>query len=1129
MQKSKNSNCVWWEGLRKSASKSLLFSTFGKIVSMMVLMLFAFPALAQSPKTITLSVNNASVASVMNSVEQQSGYSFFYNSDDVDVNRKVTLSLKDSDLPTALNALFRNSGVSWSVDDTHIILKKAASPRPQTPQESGSGLTGTVTDRYGEPVIGAVIIASGDRSKGAVTDFEGNYFLPWSDSIADDTIEITLLGYVSQNIPVNGRHVIDIVLAEDSEMLEATVITALGIKRSERSNTYAVQTLDKDIFNTRDANLVNSIQGKLAGVQVNSSSAGPGAETKVVMRGAKSISNSNNALYVLDGIPLPELSKTSPGDSYSIYDGSSLTGDGISNFNADDFGSMTALVGPSAAALYGYKAANGVLMLTTRSAEGEGISVDYSTNTTFSSPLMLPNFQSRYGAATGMYTSWGNALNTAKTWSVKDFFQTGYNTQHSVSLSIGHEHSSTYVSAAYNDARGIIPNNEYTRYNFTFHQTVDFLNDKMHLSLLGMYMNVFEQNMTSGGQYYNPLIALYLMSPSDDLNNYAVYERYDASRNFKTQYWPWGTLNLQAQNPYWIVNRNMFTTKKNRFLFGASLEYNITDWLDLTGRVRRDYNNSLAEQKNYASTTGTFAGDYGRYFWDESTTNQTYADVMANVHKNFIDDKLSLTLAVGASIEDYRYVEANVSGDLLGVANLFTFANMDTNRGFAKTTYNDQVQSVFATAQIGWRNMIFLDLTLRNDWNTALVNTDSMSNIYPSVGISGVLTDIFNVDSNWFSFAKVRASYAEVGNPIMRFLTVPTYSVSDGQPTENTYATSDDFGPERTRSWEVGADLKFWGNKVNVSATYYRSKTDRQVFTPEVSSSSIYNTIYVNSGSIRNQGVELSLNLNQNLGPVDWSSTFIYSINRNKILELLNTSIDGTSYVSSSLSVGGTSGIQLWLTEGGSIGDLYVRGLKTDEHGYIWVSPTTSGVVAADTDDGLESLIYAGNTNPSWTGSWRNDFNWNGITLGVLVTARIGGVGASYTEATMDYYGVSKRTADDRDAGGALVNGQRIPAQAYYQTIGGNGVDALGAYYIYSLTNIRLSELTIGYNVPIQKWVPFIKNFNVSLVGRNLLMLYCKAPFDPEQVSGTGNYSSGLDYFMMPSTRNIGFSVKLTL
>lgn len=1125
MKNNTTPNEIGWEKLINLPWTRIAFHV-AKRVALAFCVVFAFialPANAQTTGKISVNVSGVPLSSVMKQIESQSGYTFFYNASEVNVNKSVSVTLDGADINAALSKVFANTDITYTIDNKHVIL---GSHKVTTSQSKSNVLSGTITDKTGYPIIGAVVIPNSDQSLGATTDVDGNYSLPWSPKIAKDTITVSILGYKTQALAVNGRQVINVVLEEDAQLLEGTVVTALGIKRSERSVAYNVQAIDSKEFNVRDANLVNSLGGKLAGVQINSTPS-VGGETRVVMRGQKSIAGGNNALYVLDGIPLPTLSTTTPGDGFSIMRTSTPSGDGISNFNSEDIASMSALVGPSSAALYGYKAQNGILMLTTRTAE-EGVSVSYNTNTTFSNPFMLPDIQSTYGAKDGVYASWGNKLTYKPSWSYKDFFQTGYNTSHSVSLSIGKESSSTYLSAAYTDAQGIIPNNDYTRYNFTMNHTEDFLKDRLHLSVLAMYMNVEEQNMLNGGQYYNPLIPVYLMSPSDDINKYAVYERYNASRNFPTQYWPWGSMNLQAQNPFWIVNRNMFNNKKNRYLLGGSLKYEITDWIDISGRVRTDFTDVLAEQKNYASTSGLFAGDKGRYFHDSNKTIQTYADVLVNIHKTFGDDLVQLNANIGASVEDYLYRQAYAAGDLLGVPNLFTFSNMDTGKGFYKNTYRDQTQSVFATAQIGFKNMVFLDATFRSDWNTAMWNTKALPTVYSSVGLSGVLTDIFNIDSNWLSFLKVRGSYAEVGSPITRFLSMSTFPVTSGQPAKRTYAIADNFQAERTRSWEVGADARLWGGKLNLNATYYHSMTGNQVFTPEVPASAPWSTLYLNAGRVDNKGIELSVELNQNLGPVEWTSNLIYSRNKNKVVRLLDATYQGYAFKSDKLSVGGNSGVQMWLREGHSIGDIFVRGLKTDEHGFIWVSPTAGTVVPADVTNGIDDMIYAGNINPAWTGSWRNTFSWKGLSLGVLLTARVGGVGVSLTEATLDSYGMSQRTADARDNGGALVNGQRIPAQDYFETIGGNGSEALGAYYTYSMTNIRLGELTLGYDIPVTKWQNVIKGLNVAFVGKNLAMLYCKAPFDPEVASGAGNYAMGIDYFNLPSTRNLGFSVKIT-
>lgn len=1081
------------------------------------------PVFAQETKPITLEVKDAPIVSVIKQIEQQSGYTFFYNTKDIETVRNVSLNLHDSDLKSALNHLFRGTGITWSIDEKHVILKGGADARPQPAQ--ADRLSGKIVDKNGMPIIGATIIVAGSTTQGTTTDIDGMFYFPWSSQIASATLNISFIGYVSQSVPVGGRTMLDITLLEDNQQLEAVVVTALGIKRAERAVSYNVQNVITDeVFKAKDISLANNLSGRIAGVQINSSAAGIGGETKIVMRGTKSINNDNNALYVLDGIPLPSLSTASPSASYTIMRTSNPSGDGISMFNSDDIGNMSVLTGPSSAALYGSKAANGVVMLSTRTGE-EGLSVSYSNNTTFMSPFMMPDFQRSYGALEGSFGSWSTTrMSKASTWSPEDFFQTGYNTTNSVSLSFGKGKSSTYLSAGVVKAEGIIPNNEFNRYNFTASHTNSFLKDRMHLSVLGMYINLNEQNMLASGQYYNPLVPIYLLSPSEDLNKYAVYERYDASRNFKTQYWDWGDMGMSMQNPYWIINRNMFNTAKNRFLMGASLSYDITDWLDVTARARIDYTDMLAEQKNYASTNKLFAGDYGRYYYNEYRTMQRYGDVMANINKTFFDQQLSLTATIGASIEDLKYRATLLGGDLTSVANLFTLSNMTANKASSKTTYNDQTQSVFATVQLGFRNMVFLDLTGRNDWSTALVNTKSLSMFYPSVGLSAVVTDIFGIQSKVLSYAKIRASYAEVGNAPMRYITVPTYPVSSSGPQTTTFLTAENYEPERTKSWEVGADVRLWGNKIIVGATYYNSRTLNQIFQPSISSTSTKTSMYVNGGRVDNKGVELSLEVNQKLGPVDWQSNVIYSRNRNKIVRMLHDyEINGERITQDSMVMGGTTGVKMVVREGGRMGDLYVNTLKTDDHGYIWVSP--AGDIATDPNN----FIYAGNTNPSYTLSWRNSFNWKGFSLGFMFNARVGGVGVSLTQAAMDYYGVSAVTAEARDNGGVLINGQRVgKIQSYYEKTANLGEGAIGSCYVYSMTNVRLGELTFGYDFPVQKWCKWIKGLNVSFIGRNLLMLYCKAPFDPELVSGSGTYSSGIDYFQQPSLRNLGFSVKVT-
>ncbi len=1080
---------------------------------------------------VSLDMKDARLKDVIESVEGQTRY-LFAADEEVDMNQRITIHVQNASLQSVLDQLASRTGLEYTINGSNILLSKK-----QEAQKKTRTVSGRITDDDGEPLVGAGVFVEGQPSVGTITDIDGSYTLEIPAGAV--ALRYTYIGMQDAVVPVDGREAIDVMLQVDATVLEGVVVTALGIKRSEKAVTYNVQKLDEKVFVTREANLVNSLSGKIAGVQINETAAGAGSETKVVMRGAKSISGNNNALYVLDGIPLPTLSTTKPGDSWSIYSGSGLSGDGMSMLNSEDIADMSALVGASAAALYGYKAANGILMLTSRTGE-EGFHVSYSNNTTFSSPLMLPARQTSYGAKAGAYASWGSKLESAPTWNIRDFFQTGYNSAHSVSISAGKEHSSTYLSAGYSDARGIVPNNNYNRFNATFRHTADYLNNKLHMSVLGMFVRVNEQNMLSGGLYHNPLVPLYLMSPSDNLYAYTVYERYDAARNFPVQYW--STNQLSMQNPFWTINRNMFTAQKNRFILGGSVSYDVTDWLDVQARVRTDHNGTIAEEKHYASSNGLFAGKYGRYKYSDQKTTQTYADVLVNVHKNFGENALvSLNATLGASIEDYYYRGTTLGGDLLGVANLFTFTNMETGKAQSKDTFRDQTQSIFGTLNVGYKNFLFLEATAREDWSSQMATGGKVKPFfYPSVGASWLITEMLEKKSDIIPYAKVRASYAEVGNPINRFILNETYAVVGGIPNLNTWKPAPDFQPERTRSWEVGADVRLFKGLVQLAGTYYHSSTYNQVFTPTNTSLSGSSVFYVNAGQVDNSGVELSAQFSKDFfKDFNWTTNLIWTKNTNKVVKMLDYTMGNEHYVSTRENVGGTSAATMWLIEGRPVGEMYVSGLATNADGTPYVTPSDKGGVLykAPNDGTPDTMWYAGNVNPDWTGSWRNQFSWKGLNLAFMFTMRKGGVGVSLTEAAMDGFGVTEKTLQGREEGfnfapadifGNARNYYQVSGQDYWQTIASpTGTDALGAYYVYDMTNIRLAEVSLGYDIPVSKAVKWIESLNVSLVGRNLALLYCKAPFDPEQVSNAGNYGAGIDLFMAPSTRNIGFSVKV--
>lgn len=981
-------------------------------------------------------------------------------------------------------------------------------------------ISGTVTDQQGAPVIGVTVLVegAGDIPIGTTTDVNGVYTIAVPEGAT--ALKFSYIGMNDVVEQINSRTVIDVQMTDSTTVLNEVVVTALGIKKEQKSLSYNVQSVMPEGFDP-SGSFVNSLSGKVAGVTINSSSVGVGGSSRVVMRGTKSLTGNNNALYVIDGIPMPNLTSEQPS---GVYEGAGQTGDGLASINPDDIESISVLSGPSAAALYGSSAANGVVMITTKKGTQDKLSVSYSNNTTFSRAYIMPSFQNTYGPTEeGSYQSWGEKLATPSSYDPRNFFRTGYNETNSVSLSTGNSRNQTYFSAASTNAGGIIHGNDYDRYNFTVRNTANFLDEKMTLDLNFMYSDIKEQNMIAQGQYMNPIVPVYLFPTGDDFSRLEVYERYDASRNMKVQYWPYES-DLTMQNPYWITERDKFINHKDRFMTSAQLKYDIAKWINISGRVKLDKSVETHEKKFAASTLDLFASKYGYYSKNDITTRQIYAEALLNINKYFCDDKLSLTATLGTSLEDVNYAQDMYGGKLASVANLYTYGNVNQSTAeSSQSGYHKQKQAIFLNAQLGYRSMVYLDVTGRNDWTSTLSGSDTRSFFYPTVGLSGIVTEILGMNSKVLPYWKVRVSYSEVGNEPEPFLTIPTYELASGTPVTQTRMPNTNLEPERTKSWEVGTNLYLFDSRLKIDATYYYSKTYNQFFEPALSSSSGYSSVILNSGRVDNEGVELSARYTDDYGPVRWSTYFTYSTNRNEIVELLTSwKNPNTGEIVSldEMEVGGTGGVKNILKKGGSMGDIYVTSLRTDEHGAIYVHPTDQTVVADYTN-----YIYAGDTAPRHNMSWGNDLSWKGFNLNFLFTARLGGVVVSQTQAVMDYYGISQATADARDRGGALVNGKLIPAKEFYQTIGGG--TGVMSQYVYDATNVRLSELTFGYDFPVQKWCKWIKGLNVSFVGRNLWMLYKKAPFDPELTANTGTYNQGIDYFMQPSTRTLGFSVKV--
>ena len=1107
----------------------------------LVCCLFAGTASAQSVP-VTLRVSDAPLEQVLSAIEKQTTYLFVYDKN-VDVACRVSIDVKDTPLNNVLNTLFQSSDIAYAVENTSIVLsQKAPAAQPGQPVT----VTGKVVDASGMPVIGAAVIVKG-TTIGTSTGVDGDFSLQVPPPSADAVLEINYLGYEPIAQTVGSRTNITFTLRESAVDVDAVVVTALGIKRSEKALSYNVQQVNsEDIVANKDVNFINSLSGKVAGVTINSSSGGVGSASRVVMRGQKSISQTSNALYVIDGVPM----FTTARDGGTEF-ASQGTTDPIADINPEDIESMSVLNGAAAAALYGSDAANGAIVVTTKRGKAGYTSVTVSSNTEVMSPFVLPEFQNRYGTGDlnssegSIVRSWGNRLNSSNYMGYSprdDYFQTGVTGTESVSLSTGTEKNQTYFSAAAVNSRGVIPNNGYDRYNFTFRNTTSFLGDKLKLDVGASYVMQKDRNMTNQGTYNNPLVGAYVYPRANDWADIEMYERYDPARRLYTQYWPVGDAGMTMQNPYWINYRNLRENNKDRYMLNAALSYDVLDWLNVSGRIRVDNSSNDYTEKFYASTFTqlTEGSKNGLYGITKTKDKQVYGDVLVNINKTFGED-WSLQANAGASISDMRYDAMKVRGPIPDgeitdekplLANVFNVQNLSNTSKTKRLQegWREQTQSIFASVEIGFKNTYFLTLTGRNDWPSQLAGEHSVKSsfFYPSVGASVVLSQLIPEMPKNLSYVKLRASYASVGVAFERYLANPRYSWNESGLNWSTQTRFPIYNlkPERTKSFEVGLTMRFLRH-FNLDFTYYNTKTQDQTFEPNISTGSGSSKLTIQSGNVRNRGFEVALGYSNTWGKFSWDSNYTLSANKNKILSLADDVVNpetGEHFSVDQLDMGGLADARFILREGGTLGDFYSRiDLKRDSNGAVYINE--KGEIASESITDVNSYIKLGSVLPDANMAWRNDFRWRNFNFGFMVSARLGGVVFSRTQAMLDYYGVSEVSAAARDAGGVMINGgDLVDANKWYTAIGsGNSVPQ---YYTYSATNVRLQEASIGYTIPKKK-LGDICEITLSLVGRNLWMIYNKAPYDPETVATVNSYYQGIDYFMSPSTRNIGFNLRL--
>ncbi|MCC8187156.1 MAG: TonB-dependent receptor [Bacteroides sp.] len=1079
-------------------------------------------------KNVTIPHSTLKIKDVPSKIESQTDYMFVYNKKSVDVNRTVKIQTEQQAVSDLLNEIFDGTAITYLMEGNNIVLTRT--DENNSIRQNQITVRGVVTDTQGEPIIGANVLEKG-TTNGTITDMNGRFTLEVS---AQSSLLITYIGYASQTIALHGKTDIVVRMQEEALMLQSVVVTAMGIKKKEASLTYSTQQVGGDeLVRAKDPNLINTLAGKTAGVQITKSSSGLGGSAKVSIRGSRSISGNNQPLYVIGGVPMlngsNEQAATAIGGTADA--GNRDGGDGISNLNPDDIESMSILKGASAAALYGSQAANGVILITTKSGKAGVQRVTFSSNLTVDQAISLPKFQNNYAMDPNSRNSWGEKKALKDYKNADKFFQNGLTAINSVSFTTGNEKMQTYFSYANTSAKGIIEKNNMQKHNLNIRETANFFNDYLKLDgNVNLMTQTLKNRPTSGGYYMNPLVGLYGFPRGEDLGEYKRdFEVYNPDRNMNIQNWYVSSQDFE-QNPYWITNRINSNDKRTRMIASLTANVKITDWLNVQARGTADYTHDQYNQKMYASTAPSLSGMNGRYIDLNHTESLYYGDVMAMVNKTWND--FSLNGAIGTSINSTNINSLRLDSKTASLyyPNVFTVANIVMDRSaYIDERINEKriLQSVFATAQVGWKESLYLDVTGRNDWSSTLAYTNHNSFFYPSVGLSWVLNNTVNLP-DWISFGKFRGSWSKVGNDLPLFISNSIAGSNDiigagGAIVSYAKAPFNELKPEMSTSYEIGTEWKFFNYRVDLDFTYYRTNTRNQLFTLPSSAGADFKYYMVNAGNIQNQGVELTLGVTPVMTEnFRWKTQFNFSSNKNKIIELhpdLRTFLYGDEGFSSSYA--------MRLVEGGSFGDIYGKAFERDANGKI--------VFLTDSDgDKIPSVIGGGNTEkvgnsmPDFMLGWSNTFTYKNLSLYFLIDGRFGGDVLSQTQAELDQRGVSQKSGDVRNAGYVDLEGTQLNPRKFYTAVSGR--DGCTEYYMYSATNIRLRELSLGYSLP-KEWLHKTGVFHdvqLSLVGRNLFFLSKKAPFDPDAVLSTGNDNQGVDVFGMPTTRSLGFNIKLT-
>lgn len=1066
---------------------------------------------------LSLEIKDKTLKEVLNVIEAKANVKFAYSSEIISDKEKVSLNYEDTELGLILDRLFRARKIDYLVLGKQIILNKSFFQNiqlnfPLKPEEII--ITGKVSDSDGASLPGVTVLIKG-TSTGTVTDVDGNFSLEVPENV-NVVLVFSSIGFLTQEISTNGRTQINLVLEEDMQSLNEVVITALGVEKDPKSITYATQKVNpEEAVKVKDPNFMNTLAGKVAGAVITKGNFGPGSAPRILLRGNRSLTGNSQPLFVLNGVPM--------------IGGSDL----LSNYNPEDIESIQILKGASAAALYGSEAANGVILINTKKGK-QGIStIEYSSTFTIENAVDLPRLQTSYGQTDPNFNdSWGERITHGSDRHLKEFFEPGKTFINSVAFSNGSDLGQLYMSYSNTVANGILPENDLKQNNFTVRLTSQFFNDRLSIdgSINYTKQEIYNQNSAGG---YSALPGIYSFPVGDDFSKYDKnnFEVWDPVRAMNVQNWPYiRNETFPNQNPYWVQHRNQNDFIRDHTISAFTAKLELSNWLDLQGRLTYDQISDNTESRNYASTQATVAGPNGGYGIGRSSVKNLYSDLLLIGNKNLNGD-FSLSGTLGISNRETTTRGLNLSSTVetsLTFPNYFSVFALNGLFNKSESLRKTMTQAAFGNATLGFREKIYLDVTGRNEWSS----TVSQAFFYPSVGLSYILKDASTdrgSSGNMLSFAKLTTSFAEVGNSLPFGIANWTPPMSlDNSGNINPRGTLPYFdgidtvnlNPERTKSYEVGAELRFLNDKLSLNLNYYNATTYDQVFQIQAPAGAGASNFWINGGVIRNKGIEGTLDYYSTIGKVRWNSSLNFSHNRNQIRQLSDL-LQAERFVLTSFNQSRLVSIFLNRPVDGhyaAFGDMYGTVYQRDEDGNLLTNENGIPLVSQNPDQ------YIGNANPDFLAGLNNSFSYNNFSFSFLIDSRFGGGVVNRTEVWLDYKGLSERTGIARDNGGVLVNGQLVDAQEFYLNQTGAGATAVASEYYFDATNVRLRELQIGYKIPVAS--NFIKSLNLSFVGRNLFFFYKNAPFDPEISVNTSPTSEGLASFTQPQTRSYGLSLR---